>query len=636
MIYIYIYTSISGGALFASWKQGIGSVLGRRKYYPPSCLARDLFLSGISRGFPRAALQLPLQRALTHWCPGTSLNKTPGALEILAWPVLSRGSRWSPATSSARAVYGWGLLPLIGACALFGLPAGHFCQGPFDPRELPVRRLPQFADTSDARGLLHAELGISIDEVSSSYPRRDFRAFLQFSRYITHEIWFSFAGWSQQCRAIPRLRGDADSANSCANRAHSIARPVINPGRMWSTRPMCMGQSKPHRDKVNHNAAPWQSQPDWSQWQQSQGNRGRTPSPRQRSKSAKGNKTPKNQGNQGQPMQQPVMPMMPPAPTMMGPNTQMYPQMAYPFPQMNMTGHLPPLPPPDTPWQMSMPAGAKMPAPVLPTPAPAPTTMYVPTMPSMPAAPCTSVPKAPASSMSDPGVRGLMSMMRGRQAELPEDMQKKVQAMLLKYGKQSTKDLHAAVTALDKSREEYDQAVMARSQHHACWKKFLADAVQMWQSYADQFVEQERKLQEQVTGARETFLMAKSELENAKLDAGEVLHPSDDELVEGENETTAGTSTASKLTETMQGLATSLQTYTRKQRLLWKRMRMWPKGLAPHFDQKITTCHKCLAMVHRILARLVEYDSRVCQPEAVAEFWPRATFPSASCHEMDT
>ena len=149
--------------------------------------------------------------------------------------------------------------------------------------------------------------------------------------------------------------------------------------------------------------------------------------------------------------------------------------------------------------------------------------------------------------------------MRGRQAELPEDMQKKVQAMLLKYGKQSTKDLHAAVTALDKSREEYDQAVMARSQHHACWKKFLADAVQMWQSYADQFVEQERKLQEQVTGARETFLMAKSELENAKLDAGEVLHPSDDELVEGENETTAGTSIASKLTETMQGLATSLQ-----------------------------------------------------------------------------
>ena len=254
--------------------------------------------------------------------------------------------------------------------------------------------------------------------------------------------------------------------------------------------------------------------------------------------------------------------MMQPAPIMMGPNMQMqmpmYPQMGLPYQQNNVTSHLPPLPPPETPWQMAMPAGIKMPAPVLPT-APTPTSMYAPTMPSMPAAPCPPAPKAPANSMSDPDVRGLMSMMRGRQAELPEDMQKKVQAMMLKYGKQSTKDLHAAVSALDRSREEYDQAVTARNQHHASWKKFLADAVQMWQSYADQFVEQGRRLQEQVTQARETFLTAKTELENAKLDAGEVLHPSDDELAEGENDSTTGTTTASKLTETMQGLATSLQ-----------------------------------------------------------------------------
>ena len=75
---------------------------------------------------------------------------------------------------------------------------------------------------------------------------------------------------------------------------------------------------------------------------------------------------------------------------------------------------------------------------------------------------------------------------------------------------------------------------------------------------------------------------------------------------------------------------------TRKQRLLWKKMHTWPRGLVQPFDQKITTCHKCLAMVHRILARLVEYDSRVCQPEAVAEFWQCATFSSACHHEMDT
>lgn len=137
-------------------------------------------------------------------------------------------------------------------------------------------------------------------------------------------------------------------------------------------------------------------------------------------------------------------------------------------------------------------------------------------------------------------------------------MQKKVQAVLMKYGKQSTKDLHAAVTALDRSREDYDSAVLARSQHHASWKKFLADAVQLWQSYADQFVEQEKKLQEQVATTRENFLCAKADLENAKLDAGEVLNTSDEEVMDRDSAANAGTSTASKLTETMQGLATQL------------------------------------------------------------------------------
>lgn len=201
---------------------------------------------------------------------------------------------------------------------------------------------------------------------------------------------------------------------------------------------------------------------------------------------------------------------------------------------------------------------AKMPALAMPGTSAAPPQVYAPPMPSMPVAPCTQTAKTSVNSMSDPDVRGLMSMMRGRQAELPEDMQKKVQSVLNKYGKQSTKDLHAAVTALDKSRAEYDQAVMARNQHHTSWKKFLADAVQLWKSYADQFVEQERRLQEQVTSARDTFLLAKSELENAKLDAGEVLNTADEESADGEENTACAT--ASKLTETMQGLATSLQT----------------------------------------------------------------------------
>ena len=70
-------------------------------------------------------------------------------------------------------------------------------------------------------------------------------------------------------------------------------------------------------------------------------------------------------------------------------------------------------------------------------------------------------------------------MMRGRQAELLQDMQQQVQAVLLKYGKKSTKDLHAAVSALDKARGDYEAAVLARNQQHVSWRKFLSDAVQL-------------------------------------------------------------------------------------------------------------------------------------------------------------
>ena len=80
--------------------------------------------------------------------------------------------------------------------------------------------------------------------------------------------------------------------------------------------------------------------------------------------------------------------------------------------------------------------------------------------PPMPKMPATTLPE------TDADVRGLVSMMRGRQAELPEDMQPKVQAVLQKYGRQSTKDVHAAVSALDKARSDYEAAVLARNQQH--------------------------------------------------------------------------------------------------------------------------------------------------------------------------
>jgi len=320
------------------------------------------------------------------------------------------------------------------------------------------------------------------------------------------------------------------------------------------------GSKQPQNQEYGHyQQSPWQQQ-DWQTHWQTSNARGRTPSPRQRQrpKSAKGNKTPKQEPQQGMPpAQQMMMPTM--APAYMGTMPQMqpmFPNPSMPYPMPMMPGNLPPLPPPPS---QNM---AKMPAPMPPVPA----NVGVPTAPTMPTMPAPPLPKMPAvatGSMSeaDAEVRGLMSMMRGRQSELPEDMQKKVQKVLTKYGQQTSTDLHAAVTALDNARHNYDQAVLARSQHHAMWKKFLSDAVQLWQTYAAQFMEQEKKLQHEVNVHKETLISAKKDLENskmAKLDSGDVQNITSDEETE-DPEMSAAAQASIKITETMEGLATSLQ-----------------------------------------------------------------------------
>jgi hypothetical protein len=253
-----------------------------------------------------------------------------------------------------------------------------------------------------------------------------------------------------------------------------------------------------------------------------------------------------------------MMPAMPPQ-GYMGPVLQMpamYPQQTMPFPMQQVPGNMAPLPPPP-PQNM-----AKMPAP-MPVPTSNMSGTFAPSMPTMPAPPMPkmNVPSAQSSSAADAEVRGLMTMMRGRHAELPEDMQQKIQKVCPKFGQQTSTDLHAAVTALDTARQNYDDAVLARSQHHAMWKKFLSDAVQLWKTYAAQFMDQEKQLQEQVFTHKESLLTAKKDLETckqAKLGAGDVLHITSDDETE-DPETIAAIQASAKITETMEGLATSLQ-----------------------------------------------------------------------------
>eukprot|EP00435_Cladocopium_sp_Y103_P074068 s636_g46.t1 len=119
-----------------------------------------------------------------------------------------------------------------------------------------------------------------------------------------------------------------------------------------------------------------------------------------------------------------------------------------------------------------------------------------------------------------------------------------------------------AVKTLNNARKDYDEAVLARTQSHTNWKQFLGDAVQLWKSYAEQFAVQEKTLQDHVNVTREAWKAAKDALDQAKHEAGEIfeIQETDEEQEAAPNEPTTTLGSASKISDSMQGLATSLAT----------------------------------------------------------------------------
>ena len=278
----------------------------------------------------------------------------------------------------------------------------------------------------------------------------------------------------------------------------------------------------------------WQGQQSW-QW--NQGDRQATKSPRKgRPRSARGQKNQQNQNSapampqmmHGMPMSGPTMPPMAP---MMG--WGMPPTYPPPYHAMPCQAPPPPAPPPQPapcvhPQQMASVIGPNF---------------TMPAMPKMPAIPQTEDKIEP----------GLLELLQKDVADLPLHIQKAVKETTIKDTASAQKDLQKAAKNLRAARETYENAILARSQLYTNWKKFLSDAVQLWQDYAQQFTDQEQKLQEQVARAKEAFAMAKQISARAHETAGAVQEIHSDEEEEGD-----GSISARKITETMEGLSHSL------------------------------------------------------------------------------
>lgn len=151
----------------------------------------------------------------------------------------------------------------------------------------------------------------------------------------------------------------------------------------------------------------------------------------------------------------------------------------------------------------------------------------------------------------------LLNYLQKRSVDLPPDVQQRIQSESRKLGKRAIKDLQAAAKSLGDARTQYEEAIVARTQHISTWKSFLAEAVKNWTEYAKQFEQHEQALQARISSARDQFQEAKEVLETSKTSAGNVVTEiSDDEELPALSE--ASTS-AMQITESMRTLSNSLQ-----------------------------------------------------------------------------
>ena len=223
------------------------------------------------------------------------------------------------------------------------------------------------------------------------------------------------------------------------------------------------GQKQPQQQEQTHQyQTPWQGQQDWQAHWNSTSARGRTPSPRQRQRprSAKGNKTPKNTQ---QAMTQPTPPMtMPAMPNpYMGPVPQMpmmYSQQPMMFPmqgaylpcrhRMFLGNH--------RPQHRTWPKCQRL-------------CLHLWVCHRQRLCqrcqhqPCRRCRREQLPSMAEDrrGGEGTYVYDERQTSRTARRHAEEGAKVLTKYGQQASTDLHAAVTALDTARNNYDEAVLA-------------------------------------------------------------------------------------------------------------------------------------------------------------------------------
>lgn len=186
-----------------------------------------------------------------------------------------------------------------------------------------------------------------------------------------------------------------------------------------------------------------------------------------------------------------------------------------PPPPPMLMGHAPSVGPP---WlQHNMPMMQQ-----LPVMNPSPETTFI-GQPPMPVMPHLSTSEEQAFSTKVQQKLNKIVKAAKKEEHLSAEFQNLVHAEMKKDNKECSRNLHTAVTALDKAKEAQLEVENARLQLWGQWRVFLQQSVVKWKEYTAQFQAAETAFQAQAQEARLNLKRAQKRLDIAKkrMDAGD-------------------------------------------------------------------------------------------------------------------
>ena len=181
---------------------------------------------------------------------------------------------------------------------------------------------------------------------------------------------------------------------------------------------------------------------------------------------------------------------------------------------------------------------------------------WKPNLPKLTPVPAITAADAPASSSAEDQLKTLTGMLRKSPDQLTPETQAYLTSIDVKETQITAKSLHGVVRKLEKAQQALQEAQGARLQLHSQWRNFVAAAVQRWTQSTEDFKQDDIKLQEQITAAKQALDQIKEQYSQTNQQFG--LKPQAAIEVSDEEDSSMNTASA-KIIEGMGTMLGSLQ-----------------------------------------------------------------------------